>query len=102
MGGGGRAGDDLDDAVEVLFDLFGGVGLLLRGGGNLSHHLIDRGYGLANKGERIAGNAGEGNPLAGGCASLLGAAADFSNDDGEAIAMLAGTGGFKGGIDGEQ
>jgi hypothetical protein len=102
MGGGGRAGDDLYDAVEVLFDLFGGVGLLLRGGGNLRHHLIDRGYGLANKGERIAGNAGEGNPLAGRGASLLGEAADFSNDDGEAIAMLAGTGGFKGGIEGEQ
>ena len=101
-GGDGDLGDhavDLlghaDDALEGFAGLVGGDDALLDGAG-AALHAGDGGAGAVLDALDHAGD------LAGGLGGGFGEAADFAGDDCEAAALLAGAGGFDGGVEGEE
>jgi hypothetical protein len=88
---GGRVVDLLQRAGGLLGQL--GAGLDFAGAGR---HGLDRGFGaLLDLGD-------EGGDLLGGAAGALGELANLVRDDGEALALLAGSGRFDGRVQGEQ
>ena len=116
--------------VHVLVDLLSGAGLFVGGGGNLlgqgvyalqgliqlaeggQYHLgfLLQAVGLASGGahhlQGLAGGTlqglGNGDNFFGGAAGALGQVAHLVGDHGKAAALLAGTGGLNGGIQGQQ